>query len=80
MLGPRDFSFRRLLLIGWLSYDGEDMWFSEEPQCLHFGPGCKGNFHIAKVAVQTALGYEKEELPDAQLPLPPFPENPETCV
>lgn len=80
LLGPRDFSLRCLLLIGWLTYSGE-VTFSGEPQCLHFGLGCKGKFHIGKVAVQTALGYKQEELPDAQLPLPPAPANPETlCV
>jgi len=53
------------------------MWFSEEPQCLHFGPGCKGNVHIGKVAVQTALGYEEEKLPCsiATAPLPRKPRN-----
>lgn len=80
LLSPRDFGFKCLLLKGLLTYSGEVM-INGEPQCLHFGPGCKGKFHIGKMAVQTALGYKQEEMPDAQLALPPTLANPETlCV
>ena len=66
-IASKDFALKALLLNGKVGRYRNIEYYGE-PQCVHFGPGGPGQFHVGRMIVKDALGLEEGATSDAQLP------------